>query len=225
VKPNTVLVIAVHPDDETLGCGGTILRHKKLGDAVHWLIVTEMRLENGYTKDDMATREAEIKAVARRYGMDAVHFLGLPTTRLENEPRRNIVEQIAKVLKIVRPEVLYLPFKSDIHGDHKVTFEAAFSCTKSFRQPYLKRILMMETVSETEFAAPVSGEYFMPNVFINVSKFIESKIEIMRIYNSELREPPFPRSEQNIRALASFRGATAGCRYAEAFMLLRETQI
>ena len=80
----------------------------------------------------------------------------------------------------------------------------------------------METLSETEFSLALIGESFVPNVFVDISPFLKKKLEVMRVYKSELGSPPFPRSEQNIEALATFRGATAGCNYSEAFMLLKE---
>jgi len=132
------------------------------------------------------------------------------------------VKKISEVMNKVRPTVLYLPFKSDVHSDHRIIFDAIYSCTKSFRYSFLKKIYMMETLSETEFSLALIGESFVPNVFVDISPFLKKKLEVMRVYKSELGSPPFPRSEQNIEALATFRGATAGCNYSEAFMLLKE---
>ncbi len=217
-----VLVVAVHPDDETLGCGGTLLRHKAEGAELHWLIATELRPSGGEDSAPVREREEEIARVAEFYGMSSVRRLGYATTRLDQAPRAELVQAFGRAIEALEPSVLYLPFCGDAHGDHRVAFEAAYSCTKSFRHPSLRRVLMMETLSETEFAPPLVHRQFMPNVFVDVTDYLEGKLRAMRIYASELGQPPFPRSEENIRALATLRGGVAGCRAAEAFMLLRE---
>ena len=214
---NNVLVVAVHPDDETLGCGATLLKHKANGDAIHWLIVTQ----SDPKKEFFAKREQEIQKVAKLYGFDALHRLELPTMRVDEISMSELVGKISKVFQKVQPNILYLPFKEDVHSDHRKVFEAAYSCTKSFRYPFIEKIYMMETLSETEFA-PSVGHNFIPNVFVDVSEYLEQKISIMQCYSGETAPHPFPRSEHNIRALATLRGATAGCRYAESFMLLKE---
>jgi len=115
-----------------------------------------------------------------------------------------------------------LPFRGDIHSDHRKIFEAAYSCTKSFRYPFIEKIYMIEVLSETEFSLSMQDESFIPNVFVDITDFIDKKIEIMRVYKSELGVHPFPRSEKNVRALATYRGAASNCDYAESFMLLKE---
>jgi len=117
-----------------------------------------------------------------------------------------------------------LPFKSDVHSDHRKIFEAAYSCTKSFRYPFIKKIYMMEVLSETEFALSTKDDSFVPNVFVNISDYIDKKVEAMNVYKSEIDSHPFPRSEENIRALATYRGATSCCNYAESFMLIKEVK-
>lgn len=219
---NTVLVVAVHPDDETLGCGGTILRHKEAGDKVHWLILTAMAEEYGYPEQEIQKRAGEIKKVANLYGFDGVDELNLPPANLDYIPLKDIISSVSEVLNRIRPNILYLPFQGDVHSDHRIAFEAAYGCTKTFRAPFLKRILMMEIISETEFAPATQSPAFVPNVFVDVTNFMDRKLEIMKAYSSEMDEHPFPRSERNIRALATFRGARAGCTYAESFMLLEE---
>jgi LmbE family N-acetylglucosaminyl deacetylase len=134
----------------------------------------------------------------------------------------SIISKLSTILCKIKPDTVILPFKSDIHSDHRVAFEAAYSCTKSFRFPFIKNILMMETLSETEFSPSTKEDSFIPNVFVDITGFIDKKIELLKIYKSEIGSHPFPRSERNIRALATLRGATAGCDYAEAFMLLKE---
>jgi len=215
---NRVLVVAVHPDDETLGCGGTLLKHKANGDEIHWLICTTIDKNNSYYK----TRENEIEKVSNLYNFDSVHNLQLKTMQVDEYNISELVNKISQIIKKVQPNIIYLPFKGDVHSDHRKIFEASYSCTKSFRYPYIKKIYMMETLSETEFAPSTKEDSFVPNVFVDVSRFFEKKIEIIKVFKTEMRKHPFPRSERNLRALATLRGATCGCEYAESFMLLKE---
>ena len=226
---NKVLVVAVHPDDETLGCGGTLLKHKTTGDEIYWLIATTVKngyrnWDLGFNKDVVEEREDEINRVAELYSFDGVHRLEFPTMRIDEVSMSELIGKISKIFKEIQPNIVYLPFKSDVHSDHRKIFEATYSCTKIFRYPFVKKILMMETLSETEFAPSTKEESFVPNVFVDISEFFGKKLEIMRIFESELGKHPFPRSEKNIEALAILRGATAGCKYAESFMLLKDIQ-
>ena len=219
---NKILVIAVHPDDESLSCGGTLLKHKAGGDALYWLIVTSMKEECGFEKGAVEARRKEIEKVSSMYGFDEVYDLDFPTMQLDVIPFNKLIGSISDVFGEVEPNIVYLPFKGDVHTDHQVAFRAAYSCTKSFRYPSIKKIAMAETLSETEFAIGIKEDSFIPNMFVDITDFIERKIEIINIYKNEIGSHPFPRSERNIRALATFRGATAGCEYAEGFMILKE---
>ena len=215
---NKVLTIAVHPDDETLGCGGTLLKHKSNDDEIHWLICTTIDRSHSYYD----TREDEIEKVTELYGFDSVHNLRLKTMQVDEYSMSELVGQISKVINEVKPNTIYLPFKGDVHSDHRKIFEAAYSCTKSFRYPFIKKIYMIETLSETEFAPSTKEDSFIPNSFVDISEFMDKKIDIMKVFESEIAEHPFPRSERNLRALSTIRGATCGCEYAESFVLLKE---
>ncbi len=219
---DNILVVAVHPDDETLGCGGTILRHAAEGSRVSWLICTEARESEGWAREFVLRREKEIAAVAAGYKFDRTFRLGFPTTTLDSVPMRELAVKIKRVIDQVRPQVVYAPFFGDVHTDHQRISRAVWACVKSFRAPSVRRVLMYEALSETEQALPVEGEVFAPNVFVDVSKHLERKLKIMKMYASELKAFPFPRSEKAIRALAALRGASSGLKAAEAFMLMKE---
>jgi LmbE family N-acetylglucosaminyl deacetylase len=216
------MVAAAHPDDETLGCGGTLLKHKANGDQLFWLIATEMKKEDGFKEQEIQSRENEIKLVSDLYGFNAVYKLNLPTTKINRFTMDELIGKVSRVMNDVKPDILYLPFKNDAHSDHRILFDSAYSCTKVFRYPFLKKILMMETISETEFAPSLQELAFVPNSFVDITDYIYKKMEIMKIFKTEIDELPFPRSSENIKALATFRGAMAGCKYAESFVLLKE---
>ena len=217
---NKVLIVAVHPDDETLGCGGTLLKHKENGDEIHWLICTTIDKSNDYYN----TREKEIAKTTKAYNFDSVHNLRLKTMQVDEYSMSELIGKISKVINEVKPNIVYLPFKGDVHSDHRKIFEASYSCTKSFRYPFIKKIYMIETLSETEFAPSTKEDSFIPNVFVDISTCMDKKLEIIKIFESEISEHPFPRSLKNMIALATLRGATCGCEYAESFVLLKEIQ-
>jgi len=219
---NKIVVIAPHPDDETLGCGGTLLKHKKQGDQINWIIFTEISEELGLTKKEIKLRAEQIEKIRDFYGFDSVHQLKFPSAQLDVIPMVNMIKALGEIFHKVHPEIIYLPHQEDAHSDHRYVFDAAASCTKWFRYPSIKKILAYETLSETDFRLGDSNGGFQPNLFIDVSEFLDSKIKAMNIYASEIKEFPFPRSEKAIRALASLRGAAAGCESAEAFMVLKE---
>lgn len=216
------LFVAPHPDDETLGCGGTIMKNKAAGNEIYWLIITSMEKEQGFGEERIKEREAEIEEVAKEYGFDGVFRLNLPTTRLDIIAKEKVINAIGDVINKVKPDTVFLPNRNDAHSDHKIVFDSALSSLKTFRSPFVKKVLVYETISETEFAPAICGNAFVPNSFSDISDFLDRKISIMRIYKGELGQHPFPRSPENIKALAVFRGAAAGVMYGEAFMLLKE---
>lgn len=217
-----VLVVAPHPDDETIGCGGTLLKHIDQGDQVCWLIVTKMDPSQGYSDDQIEIREAEIKSVSEQFGFHNIARLDFPTTQLDTLPLSEVIVKISQVLNDLQPQVIYMPYSGDAHSDHRVVFDAMAATTKSFRQTSIQRILCYETLSETDFSLNPDYNSFRPNVFYNISKYLEKKLAIANKFASEINQFPFPRSEHAIKSLASIRGATANCHAAEAFMLLRE---
>ena len=217
-----ILAVAVHPDDETLGCGGALLKHKKNGDEIYWLILTSVDVENGWKEEDVESRRNEIDKVSEMYGFSAIHNLSFPATRLDTISMKDLISEISKIIQKVEPDIIYIPNRSDIHTDHQVAFKAIMSCTKVFRNSFIRKILMYECLSETEFSPPLQTDSFIPNVFVDITDFLEEKIKIMKMYRGEMGTFPFPRSEENIRALAMYRGATAGVEAAEAFVLLKE---
>lgn len=219
---DNVLAVAVHLDDETLGCGASLLRHKTQGAEIHWLLVTEPTPELGYDALRLKEHEQNIQRAREMYGFASIHRLGFPAARLDQVSQSELTGALASVFTSVRPSTLYLPFSHDVHSDHRVACRAAVSAAKSFRAPYLRRLLMMETVSETDFSLPLCGEGFVPNVFVDVSEYFDRKLEILSIFSKELDAHPFPRSMEHVRALAVHRGAAAGCALAEAFVLLKE---
>jgi LmbE family N-acetylglucosaminyl deacetylase len=218
-----VLAIAVHPDDETLGPGGTLLKEAAAGAKLHWAVVTSAH-EADFSAAQIAQQAEQVRAVGRAYGFQSTHWLKLPTTRLDTLPLNDVVNAIRKVVQDVRPELVLVANRSDAHSDHRVTFQATTAVVKSFHMKALgvRRLLAYETISETDAAAPLPESAFLPTVHVDVTGQMERKLEILQLYASEVQPDPMPRSLSAVRALGRYRGATIGVEYAEAFMLLRE---
>jgi LmbE family N-acetylglucosaminyl deacetylase len=218
-----VLVIAPHPDDELLGCGGTLLRHAAEGATLGWLIVTGMKESYGWPAKRVNARAKEIREVQDGLGVkqENLYQLDFPPAGLDLLPLSDLVKSISDVFLKFQPEEVLLPHPGDVHSDHRVCFDAVMSCSKWFRFPSVKRILTYETLSETD-AMLDSSRSFQPSVFIDISETLSRKWDLLKVYESEMHEFPFPRSEKAINSLAWLRGSQSGFEAAEAFCLLRE---
>jgi LmbE family N-acetylglucosaminyl deacetylase len=142
--------------------------------------------------------------------------------RLDEIPLSNLISAVEAIFLKIMPYTVILPFMHDPHSDHRYAFAAAYSCTKHFRHLYVKRILMMETPSETDYAPQIPGQAFCPTFFVDTSRYMARKKEILSLYGEEVGLHPFPRSLRGVNALSIVRGAACGCEYAEAFMPLKE---
>ncbi len=215
-----VLVIAVHPDDETLGCGGTILKHKKNGDQVFWLIITKANQKITTIPNIVEKQSKYINEVAETYNFDGWEQFSFITTELDQYPLSKLIESISAYVKKVAPSTIYYHHHADVHTDHKVAFEAIHACTKNFRYPFIEKILLFETLSETEFAPAIRNNAFVPNVFNDITPYMDKKLKIMQLFTTEQMEEPLPRAMSTIKALARYRGSRIGVEYAEAFSLI-----
>jgi LmbE family N-acetylglucosaminyl deacetylase len=207
-----VLVVAVHPDDETIGCGGTILKHISNGDEVSCLFVT-----NGNT-----VQKETIPKLKKAYGLTNAFQCNLPEIILSDLSLKEIIDSISIIIKKYQPNVLYLPNRSDPHSDHRITFDAFQSIIKTFRFPFIKKVMMLEVISETDFAPALNENMFIPHVFVNISEYFEKKMEILKIFESELLDFPQTRSLNTMQAYNRYRGSQINSDYAEVFMLLKE---
>jgi len=206
-----VVVISVHPDDETLGCGGTILKHLKKGDEVHCVLVTSGNSEQTVIWNKVKTA----------FGFTSVIELDFPELDLADISLNKLIPAFADVFNKIKPTVLYLPNRSDVHSDHQAVFKAVSACTKAFRYPFIEKVLMCEVISETDFALPVPEAVFVPNYFVDITDEMQKKLEIFKLYESELLPYPSTRNESTITALNRYRGSLIGSEYAEAFVSLK----
>lgn len=220
MQNRNVLVIAPHPDDEVLGCGGVIARHVSQGDTVCVLIVT--RGDESLFSDELIEQgRRELVTAHALLGVKETFFLDFPAPKLDTLPEHIVADAIRRVFNKLQPSTLYLPYRGDIHRDHKVVFDASMVAARPVTGCSVKTILCYETLSETDWAYPFNGDTFAPTVFVDITHFLETKIEAMSCYASQLKEPPSARSLDSLRALARVRGGAAGLEMAEAFLLVR----
>lgn len=214
------LILAPHPDDEVLGCGGTIARIVAEGGQVDVAIVTRGRPPR-FDEAQADRVRAEAEQAHRRLGVARSHFLDLPAAELDVIPRADLNHAIGAVVEAVRPDALFVPFLGDVHIDHQLVFEAALVAARPRGGDYPRCVLAYETVSETNWSAPTLSPTFQPNIFVDISDHLETKLAAFALFASQCRPAPDERSLETLRALAVIRGSTVTLPAAEAFMLIR----
>lgn len=218
---NKVLIIAPHMDDEVLGCGGVIAKHKDSGDKVSVIFVAH-RVYNHRFNDKRNNIEKTHAIKAKKVlGYDEVIFLDLPDERLDVAVQ-DIIIPIEKHFDKIRPDTVYIPFSSDNNQDHRAVFNAVRVVLRPSATPFVDKIYMYEVPSSTEQSPPLPENLFYPNYYVNIGNRIEQKTSALKCYETETRSFPHARSEQGLMVLAMKRGMEIGFEYAEAFMILRE---
>lgn len=216
-----VLVVAPHPDDEVLGCGGTIRRHVLDGEQVTVAIVT--RGTPLFPAAQVKRVRAEAKAAADLLGVHELLFLDLPVTTLHLIPEHELNAAFCGLIDKTRPRTVLLPFPGDRHEDHRQTFDAAMVAVRTDgRRHRVDHVMCYETVSETHWHAAGIEPAFDPNRLVDITDTLGDKLAAMRAYASQLEDGIPARSLAVIEALARFRGSVAGIGAAEAFVRIRE---
>lgn len=214
---NIVLAVGAHPDDEVLGPGGTLAKHASSGDEVHVLIVTEGTTQQYTDAGIIEEKKAAAKRCATTLGVEEVHFADLPDMRLDNVSHVEVNAAIEDVVESIGPDVVYTHSPYDVNHDHVAVFESTMVAT---RPPSgVERVLTYEVPSATDWNG--KNERFTPNQFVEISGYLDQKVDAFVEYETEVEEFPHPRSRRAIRACARARGATAGFDAAEAHCLCR----
>jgi LmbE family N-acetylglucosaminyl deacetylase len=226
-----VLVVAAHPDDEVLGCGGTISRLVEDGHSVDIAILGEgitSRYDNPEDADESLIEELHqrSKSVAEFLEIDSHYLKGLPDNRLDGMDRLDLIKIVEDYIERSEPDVVYTHSSTDLNVDHRRIHEAVLTATRPSASDIetVNEIYAFEVPSSTEWAFGEMNGQFSPKRFVNISEHIESKIEAMEKYETEIQSFPHPRSPESLRTLAQHRGSTAGYDYAEAFEVLRLLQ-
>lgn len=215
------LVIAPHPDDEVLGCGGTMARLAAGGAEVHVAIITRGSAPR-FDLSHVQTVETESRKAHQALGITRTHFLDFPAAELDRVSHADLNVEISSLVAGIAPDTLFLPFIGDVHLDHQLVFTSGMVAARPNGPQYPARIYAYETLSETNWHASGITSTFSPNVFVDIAGFLDRKIEAFMLYQSQVRAFPNERSVEALRALAIMRGATVHRAAAEAFMLVRE---
>ena len=224
-----VLCVAAHPDDEVLGAGATMARHIADGDDVHVCI-----LSDGVTsRYDEVTPEAAAEIEQRRdrarracseLGVDSVSFHDFPDNQFDSVPLLDIIQTVESEIADVDPNVIYTHHYGDLNVDHELASRAVATAARPLPDATFDEVLLFPTLSSSEWGLPKSDNAFQATTFVNVEDHVDAKVEGMKIYQTELRGHPHPRSTENVRRAAHLWGSTAGVPAAEPFELLRSVR-
>jgi LmbE family N-acetylglucosaminyl deacetylase len=221
-----ILIVAAHPDDEVLGCGGTITKHVKKGDEVSCLILGEgitsrygSRKEAG--KDELKKLKQEAEKAAGILGIKETYFRDFPDNRFDTVPLLEIIKAVETVKRKVKPEIIYTHHRGDLNIDHQITFQAVLTACRPVKDETVSEIYSFEVPSSTEWAAPDTATSFRPDVFVDVTGTFSRKIEALKAYRTESRDYPHPRSAEALEIIARRWGLMVGRELVEAFQLVR----
>ena len=223
-----VLIVSAHPDDEVLGCGGTISRLAREGHDVYIAILGE-GITSRYEQGDQTGHQAAVEAlhacshqVADLLGVKDLFLYDFPDNRFDTVPLLDIIKTVEKLINRLQPQIVYTHHGGDLNIDHAITHRAVLTASRPTEGHPVKEIYAFEVPSSTEWAFGQFQTHFSPNVFVDISETIEFTIKAMEIYESEIRHTPHPRSPQALKSLARYRGSTVGLEAAEGFELVRK---
>lgn len=225
---STILVIAAHPDDEVLGCGGTIAKLSQENKVFVLILgegVTSRDIPDDTKIKELSKLKSEMFAANDILGTKEVFLEDLPDNKFDTIPLLDIIKIIEGHIQKINPDVVYTHHRGDLNIDHRITFDAVLTACRPIEGNPVKKILSFEVPSSTEWNIQDASTRFNPNVYEDISGTIDIKIEEMSAYKNEIRLTPHPRSVEKIYSLAETRGAAAGMNFAEAFMLIRELRV
>ncbi|MGQ9864644.1 MAG: PIG-L deacetylase family protein [Bacteroidia bacterium] len=221
-----ILIVAAHPDDEVLGCGGTIKKLSHQGERVYVAILGE-GITSRYSKREKAdfsqveSLRHSAHKVAQILGIQELFFYDLPDNRFDSIPLLDVVKMVEEIVAQVRPQVIYTHHGGDLNIDHVVTYRAVLTATRPMAGQSVEELYAFEIPSSTEWTFQRLEPIFRPNVFVDISSTLENKLQAISYYDSEARKFPHPRSPEALGAIAQRWGSIAGFQAAEAFELIR----
>lgn len=217
----TVLVVAAHSDDEALGCAGTIIKHVANGDEVHLVFLTDGTSARQSGVYEITNRIDSSAVAAKLMGVSSVTQFDFPDNAMDSVPLIQIVQAIETKVADLCPNVVYTHFHNDLNIDHTICNRAVLTACRPQPGCSVKTIMAFEVLSSTEWVDPTSSA-FTPNIFVNISDYMDAKLIVLDAYKAEMRPSPHSRSLQGIQHLAGHRGHSVGVKYAEAFILIRD---
>ena len=220
MKKKRILIVSPHPDDETLGVGGTIAKYSNEGHEVNILMVSG-HLPPLYKREDYEITVKEAHRAFKILGVTKSVFLELPATMIGDLPLHELNGKICKIMDNFKPHIVFCPYP-DRHVDHRLVFDSVMVATRPVGiGRNIEIVAAYETLSETHWNAPHIEPNFTPNWVIDISSSIKKKIEALKCYESQISDFPGPRSIESVEALAKFRGTQAGFGYGEGMHIIR----
>tara|TARA_A100001015_G_scaffold287074_1_gene356458 strand:- start:2216 stop:2908 length:693 start_codon:yes stop_codon:yes gene_type:complete len=223
-----ILVVAAHPDDELLGCGGAILYHLNRGDKIRIIIVAE-GLTSRDSKRDKVTRFNDLNKlksttikIFKKIGVREVDFLDFADNRLDSYNLIDVIKPIEKIIQNYKPNIIYTHNPGDLNIDHNIVNRAVMTASRPKPKISIEKIYAFEVLSSTNWSINHTNSNFEPNYFLNIEKFLKKKIKLLSYYKTEMEKWPHTRSLKSVEYLAKYRGSSVGFEAAEAFYLLRE---
>jgi len=218
---NNILVVAAHPDDEVLGCGGTIAKHVHEGDSVTVFFMTNgvSARAGDQSIEELKRKESAISALGK-LGVENVKFGAFPDNKMDTVPLIEITQFIEKYVLEYAPNIIYTHFSDDLNIDHQLTHQAVMTACRPQSWSSVKEIYCFEVLSSTEWNSSTQNK-FNPTKFVDITKYYSAKIEALMDYKQEMRAFPHSRSVEAVEALAIIRGAIVGLNRAEAFHVER----
>jgi LmbE family N-acetylglucosaminyl deacetylase len=216
-----VMVVAAHPDDEALGCAGTIAKHVAVGDTVHFIFAADgVSSRNQSTSTAVFEREAATNRAAGLLGVTSIEFLGFPDNRLDTVELLEIVRCLESRIACIKPNIIYTHHCGDLNVDHRQVHLAVLTACRPLPGSTVREIYAFEVLSSTEWSS--AGDMpFLPNHYVDITDFLNKKMSVLEAYQFEMRPFPHSRSVEHVQALATHRGCSVGFAAAEAFMALR----
>lgn len=214
-----ILVVAAHPDDEVLGCGGTMARHAKNGDKVHIVFMSDgvNSRENVKYNEENERREYAKKA-SEILGAQTPKFFDFPDNMMDAVPLLEIVKELEVYIQELQPNIVYTHYKGDLNIDHQITYQAVMTACRPTPRSSITQIYLFEILSSTEWSI---ASTFSPTHFVDISDEFELKIKALKMYKEEIKDFPNSRSIESLTALSVFRGGSMGLNFAEAFSVER----
>jgi len=222
-----IMIVAAHPDDEVLGCGGTVARLSMEGSDIYTIILGEGVTSRDWKRDlpkrknEIAELKKQAESANKVLGVKKVYMFDFPDNRFDTVPLLDIIKTVEEIKDDIKPDIVFTHHLGDLNIDHQITYKAVMTACRPAIGESVKEIYSFEIPSSTEWNAPSSLSYFMPDYFVDVNRSLETKINALKEYKTELRDFSHPRSLKAVELNAKQWGVKMGFEAAEAFKVIR----
>ncbi len=222
-----ILAVVAHPDDEALGCLGTLLYFRNKGYKVKVVFMSDgessRKLSSAKKKKFINSRTNQARLVSKKSKFTNPEFFNFPDNQLDTIPLLTIVKKLEREIKLFKPSIIFTHFENDLNIDHQITCKSVLTATRPKTSLFVKKIYCFETLSNTDFNfIKNKKKLFNPNFYVDIEKYLKKKLNLLKIYKREIKSWPHQRSIKGVKVLSNYRGSQIGVKNAEAFVCLRE---